>query len=81
MKYSVLNGGKRIRPILCIATANCFNTDLDLVLPSAVAIEFFHCSTLIHDDLPCMDNDTLRRGNPTCHIKLGKQMQYWQVMH
>ena len=72
MKYSVLNGGKRIRPILCIATANCFNTDLDLVLPSAVAIEFFHCSTLIHDDLPCMDNDTLRRGNPTCHIKFGE---------
>ena len=72
MKYSVLNGGKRIRPILCIATANCFDTDLEKVLPLAMAIEFFHCSTLIHDDLPCMDNDSLRRGHPTCHIKFGE---------
>ena len=72
MKYSVLNGGKRLRPILCIATANCFNTNLAKVMPPALAIEFFHCSTLIHDDLPCMDNDFIRRGQPTCHIKFGE---------
>ena len=72
MRYSVLNGGKRLRPILCIATAKCFNTNIEKVLPSALAIEFFHCSTLVHDDLPCMDNDFLRRGHPTCHIKFGE---------
>ena len=72
MRYSVLNGGKRLRPILCIATAKCFNTNIKKVLPSALAIEFFHCSTLVHDDLPCMDNDFLRRGHPTCHIKFGE---------
>ena len=72
MRYSVLNGGKRLRPILCLAAAKCFNTNIEKVLPSALAIEFFHCSTLIHDDLPCMDNDFIRRGHPTCHIKFGE---------
>lgn len=72
MHYCVLNGGKRIRPILCMAAAAPFSTAPEKVLPPALALELFHCSTLIHDDLPCMDDDDLRRGQPTCHIKFGE---------
>ncbi len=72
MRYSVLNGGKRIRPILCIASAELFGLDDHAVLAPAVSLELFHCSTLIHDDLPCMDDDDLRRGQPSCHIKYGE---------
>lgn len=72
MRYSVLNGGKRIRPILCIATAEVLGENPDASLPAAAAVELFHCSTLVHDDLPCMDDDDLRRGLPTCHIKFGE---------
>lgn len=72
MRYTVLNGGKRIRPILCIAAAEPFGLkDVDVLAPAA-SLELFHCSTLIHDDLPCMDDDDLRRGLPTCHIKYGE---------
>jgi geranylgeranyl pyrophosphate synthase len=69
MRYCVLNGGKRIRPILCIATAEAFGVPRKNILPAAAALELFHSSTLIHDDLPCMDDDDLRRGQPTCHIQ------------
>lgn len=72
MHYCVLNGGKRIRPILCLAAAEPFGAPMDAVLPAALSLELFHCSTLIHDDLPCMDDDDLRRGMPTCHIKFGE---------
>ncbi|MBN2703785.1 MAG: polyprenyl synthetase family protein [Pontiellaceae bacterium] len=72
MHYCVLNGGKRIRPILCMAAAAPFSTAPEKVLLPALALELFHCSTLIHDDLPCMDDDDLRRGQPTCHIKFGE---------
>ncbi len=72
MRYSVLNGGKRIRPILCIAAAEALGKPADEVLKPAVSVELFHCSTLIHDDLPCMDDDDLRRGKPTCHIAFGE---------
>jgi len=71
MHYCVLNGGKRIRPILAIAAAETCGSSKELAIPSAVAVELYHCSTLVHDDLPCMDNDDLRRGMPTCHIKFG----------
>lgn len=71
MHYCVLNGGKRIRPILCIAAAETFGITAKQALPPAVAIELYHCSTLVHDDLPCMDDDALRRGMPTCHVKFG----------
>lgn len=71
MRYCVLNGGKRIRPILCISTAETFGIEARQALLPAVAVELFHCSTLVHDDLPCMDNDDLRRGKPTCHVKFG----------
>ena len=72
IKYSIFNGGKRIRPILCIAATECCGADEEHAFPSALAIELFHCSTLIHDDLPCMDDDDLRRGKPTCHIQFGE---------
>ena len=72
MRYCVFNGGKRIRPILCIAAAEAFGVEAAKVTPPALALELFHCSTLIHDDLPCMDDDDLRRGLPTCHIKYGE---------
>jgi geranylgeranyl diphosphate synthase type II len=71
MHYCVLNGGKRIRPILCIAAAEACGTSAQQAMPSAVAVELYHCSTLVHDDLPCMDDDALRRGLPTCHVKFG----------
>jgi len=72
MRYCVVNGGKRIRPILCIAAAEPFGLAATEVLPPALAVELFHSSTLIHDDLPCMDDDDLRRGMPTCHIAFGE---------
>lgn len=72
MRYCVLNGGKRIRPILAIVAAETFGARPKTALAAAVAVELFHCSTLIHDDLPCMDDDDLRRGMPTCHIKYGE---------
>ena len=72
MNYSILNGGKRIRPILCLAAAECFDGNINHALLSALSIEFFHSSTLVHDDLPCMDNDIMRRGKPSCHVKFGE---------
>ncbi len=72
MHYCVLNGGKRIRPSLCIASAEVFGQETKQALAPAIATELFHCSTLVHDDLPCMDDDDLRRGLPTCHIKFGE---------
>jgi geranylgeranyl diphosphate synthase type II len=71
MHYCVLNGGKRIRPILCIAAAEACGATEEQAIPSAIAVELYHCSTLVHDDLPCMDDDDLRRGLPTCHVKFG----------
>lgn len=72
MHYGVLNGGKRIRPILCLATAELFGVAADAAMLPALSLELYHCSTLIHDDLPSMDDDDLRRGQPTCHIKFGE---------
>ncbi len=67
MRYSTLLGGKRIRPILVLATAECFGVAASSALPEACAVEFIHAYSLIHDDLPAMDDDDLRRGKPTCH--------------
>ncbi len=72
MRYSVFAGGKRIRPVLCLETARIFNADVTPVLHPACAIEFIHTYSLIHDDLPALDNDDLRRGKPTCHKKFGE---------
>jgi geranylgeranyl diphosphate synthase type II len=67
MRYSLLAGGKRLRPVLVLATADLFGAEAGAALPAAVAIECLHTYSLIHDDLPCMDNDDLRRGRPTAH--------------
>ncbi len=67
MRYSLLNGGKRLRPFLLHETASLFDVDYNTALPVAVALEMIHTYSLIHDDLPAMDNDDMRRGKPTCH--------------
>src|SRR6267378_3934357 len=72
MRYSVFAGGKRIRPILCLETSRIFASDVTPALHPACAIEFIHAYSLIHDDLPALDNDDLRRGKPTCHKKFGE---------
>ena len=72
MKYSVMNGGKRIRPMMMLASALAIDIDTQHVIPFATAIELLHSFSLIHDDLPCMDDDSLRRGQPTTHIKFGE---------
>lgn len=71
-RYSLLAGGKRIRPVLALATAAMLRIDLYRVMPYACAIEMIHTYSLIHDDLPCMDDDTMRRGQPTCHVVFGE---------
>ncbi len=68
MKYSLMAGGKRIRPILCLTATEATGGKLKSALPAACALEMIHTYSLIHDDLPAMDNDKLRRGKPTCHI-------------
>ena len=71
MHYSLLAGGKRLRPILAIAAAEAVGGHMEIVLPFSCAIEMVHTYSLIHDDLPAMDNDDLRRGKPTCHKVFG----------
>jgi geranylgeranyl diphosphate synthase type II len=72
MEYSLFSEGKRIRPILAIAACEAMGGDAETVLPFAAAIEMIHTYSLIHDDLPCMDDDDLRRGKPTCHKAFGE---------
>jgi geranylgeranyl diphosphate synthase type II len=72
MRYSVQAGGKRVRPILCLESARIFSSDITPILPVACALEFIHTYSLIHDDLPALDNDDLRRGKPTCHKQFGE---------
>jgi geranylgeranyl diphosphate synthase, type II len=67
MRYSVLSGGKRLRPVLCLMAAEACGGDFEAALPAACALEMVHTYSLIHDDLPAMDNDDLRRGRSTCH--------------
>jgi geranylgeranyl diphosphate synthase, type II len=74
MRYSLLAGGKRIRPVLALATAEAVGRAPDDVLPLAAAIELIHTYSLIHDDLPAMDDDRLRRGQPTCHVAFGEDV-------
>jgi len=69
MRYSALDGGKRIRPFMAVASADLFNVERSSSLRAAAAIEMVHCYSLVHDDLPAMDDDDLRRGRPTCHRK------------
>jgi len=69
MRYSALNGGKRLRPMLLIAAGHLSDADAKILYPLGMAIEMIHAYSLIHDDLPAMDDDSLRRGKPTCHIQ------------
>ncbi len=68
-RYSTLAGGKRLRPILCMAASEAVGGDIEDALPAACAIEMIHTYSLIHDDLPALDNDAVRRGQPTCHVQ------------
>lgn len=72
MRYSLLNGGKRIRPVLALASAEVLGVDAEEILPFALALEMIHTYSLIHDDLPAMDNDDFRRGKPTSHKAFGE---------
>ncbi len=74
MRYSLLAGGKRTRPVLALATAEAIGMPRDVVMPLAAAIELIHTYSLIHDDLPAMDDDDLRRGRPTCHKAFGEDV-------
>ena len=72
MRYAVLDGGKRVRPLLVLATAEAVNGHAEAALRAACAVELIHAYSLVHDDMPCMDNDVLRRGKPTVHVQFGE---------
>ena len=72
MRYGVLDGGKRLRPLLALASCQAVSGDRGAALRAAVAVELIHAYSLVHDDMPCMDNDVLRRGKPTVHVQYGE---------
>ena len=72
MSYSLRAGGKRVRPVLCLEFARLCGGGVEKALPAACAVELLHTYSLIHDDLPCMDDDDERRGRPACHIAFGE---------
>ena len=74
MRYSLLAGGKRIRPVLALGTAGALGRPSSDLLPLAGALELVHTYSLIHDDLPAMDDDDVRRGRPTCHVAFGEDV-------
>ena len=74
LRHAVLTGGKRLRPILCLAAAEAAGGSADDATWPALAVELFHTYTLVHDDLPCMDHDLVRRGHPTVHAKFGETL-------
>ncbi|MBB5350341.1 geranylgeranyl diphosphate synthase type II [Haloferula luteola] len=74
MRYSLFAGGKRLRPVLALAAAEACGGEIELAMPAACAVELMHTYSLVHDDLPCMDDDDLRRGRPTCHKVFGEGM-------
>src|SRR5512147_2566644 len=72
MRYGVLDGGKRLRPLLVLAAADAVGGNGEAALRAACAVELIHAYSLVHDDMPCMDNDVLRRGKPTVHVRFGE---------
>jgi farnesyl diphosphate synthase len=72
MRYGVLDGGKRVRPLLVLAASQAVHGDRDAAMRAACAVELIHAYSLVHDDMPCMDNDVLRRGKPTVHVQFGE---------
>jgi geranylgeranyl diphosphate synthase type II len=74
LRYSLLGGGKRIRPVLCLATGEALGRDPGELLPAACSLELVHTFSLVHDDLPALDNDALRRGQPSAHVRFGEDI-------
>jgi geranylgeranyl diphosphate synthase, type II len=74
LRYSLLGGGKRIRPVLCLATGEALGRDAEELLPAGCALELVHTFSLVHDDLPALDDDDLRRGQPSAHVKFGEDV-------
>ena len=72
MRYGVLDGGKRLRPLLVLAARDAVGGQAEAALRAACAVELIHAYSLVHDDMPCMDNDVLRRGKPTVHVRFGQ---------
>src|SRR6187551_2012155 len=72
LRYSLLAGGKRIRPVLCLATGEALGREPNELLPAACALELVHTFSLVHDDLPALDDDDLRRGRPASHVRYGE---------
>lgn len=81
MNYSLLAGGKRLRPRMLLAAGAMLGAQEAKAMPFALALEMIHTYSLIHDDLPAMDNDTLRRGRPTSHVVLARRRLFWPGMH
>ena len=81
MNYSMRAGGKRLRPLLMLETYRMFGGEGQIIEPFMAAMEMIHTHSLIHDDLPALDNDEYRRGHRTTHIVYGEAMQSWQAMH
>ena len=80
-RYSLLGGGKRIRAVLVLAVCDMLNGSAEAAEQFAAAVEMLHCYSLIHDDLPCMDNDDLRRGRPSCHKAFGERSRHTDWLH
>ncbi len=74
LRYSLLAGGKRIRPVLCLATGEALGRDAEELLPAACSLELVHTFSLVHDDLPALDDDDLRRGQPSAHVRFGEDV-------
>jgi len=74
LRYSLLGGGKRIRPVLCLATGEALGRDVEELLPAGCALELVHTFSLVHDDLPALDDDDLRRGQPSAHVRFGEDV-------
>jgi geranylgeranyl diphosphate synthase type II len=74
MRYALLQGGKRLRPVLCLAAAEALGVPRDHALPAALALELVHAFSLVHDDLPALDDDDLRRGQPATHVRFGEDV-------
>jgi geranylgeranyl diphosphate synthase type II len=74
LRYSLLGGGKRVRPVLCLATGEALGRDAEDLLPAACALELVHTFSLVHDDLPALDDDDLRRGQPSAHVRFGEDV-------
>jgi geranylgeranyl diphosphate synthase type II len=72
MRYALAGGGKRVRPVICLATAEAAGAPVEQALPAAVGLELVHTFSLVHDDLPALDDDDLRRGRPTVHVRFGE---------